>query len=76
MHADKKIRSRDTGKEQRRSNRPRVVLFNLPGAARVEVLELPEDAGPGYRMCHDGRQWLVTGSRTGSRVLIAEPEAN
>lgn len=76
MHADKRIRSQNPGRERSRSKRPRVVLFNLPGAARAEVLELPEDAGPGYRMCHDGRQWLVTGSRTGSRVLIAEPEAN
>ena len=39
------------------------------------VLELPEDARPGHRICHGGRDWLITGSRTGARVLIAEPEA-
>jgi hypothetical protein len=48
----------------------------MTGTAKVEVLDLPEDAGPGYRMCHDGRNWRITGSRPGSRVLIAEPEAN
>jgi len=76
MHAEKRIRSRDADGERHRHRCPRVVLFTITGAARVEVLDLPEDAGPGYRMCHDGRNWLITGSRTGSRVLIAEPEAN
>ncbi|MEE4272074.1 MAG: hypothetical protein V2I67_10385 [Thermoanaerobaculales bacterium] len=52
------------------------MLFAMTGTAKVEVLDLPEDAGPGYRMCHDGRNWRITGSRPGSRVLIAEPEAN
>ena len=76
MHAEKRVRSRGTEGEPRRRRCPRVVLFTVTGTAKVEVLDLPEDAGPGYRMCHDGRQWLVTGSRTGSRVLIAELEAN
>lgn len=76
MHAEKRVRSRDAEGERRHRRCPRVVLFTVTGTAKVEVLDLPEDAGLGYRMCHDGRQWLVTGSRTGSRVLIAEPEAN
>jgi hypothetical protein len=53
-----------------------VVIFNAAGGALVEVLELPESANLGHRICHRGRDWLVTGVRTGERVLIAEPEAN
>jgi hypothetical protein len=55
---------------------PRVVLFELAGRVRVEVVELPADAKVGDRVRHDGRVWLICGTRTGSRVLIAEPEAN
>lgn len=76
MHAEKRVRSRDAEGGRRRRRCPRVVLFTVSGAAKVEVLDLPEDAGPGYRMCHDGRDWRITGSRTGSRVLIAELEVN
>jgi hypothetical protein len=53
-----------------------VVIFDVAGAALVEVLNLPENANLGHRICHRGRDWLVTGIRTGTRVLIAEPEAN
>jgi hypothetical protein len=53
-----------------------VVIFDLAGQARVEVLELPEDANLGHQICHSGRNWRVTGLRTGTRVLIAEPDAN
>jgi hypothetical protein len=75
MHAEK---GRGTGEERRarRKSRPRVVIFACPGDATVEVLNLPESARPGDRICHSGRDWLITGSRTGSRVLIAEPDAN
>jgi hypothetical protein len=66
----------ESGNKHRHRCRPRVVIFNVSGAARVEVLELPDDACPGHRICHAGRNWLITGSRTGTRVLIAEPEAN
>jgi hypothetical protein len=52
------------------------VIFDCSGDATVEVLNLPESARPGDRICHCGRDWLITGSRTGSRVLIAEPVAN
>ena len=75
MHAEK---GPGTSEErgQRRRNRPRVVIFACAGDATVEVLNLPESARPGDRICHCGRDWLITGSRTGSRVLIAEPVAN
>lgn len=76
MHAEDRSRKGGSRRSQRRRNRPRVVLFYISGAARVEVLELPEDACPGDRLCHGGRNWTITGSRTGTRVLIAEPETN
>jgi hypothetical protein len=76
MHARKSTDSSgDTGGRRLRC-RPRVVIFNLSGDAEVEVLELPEETCPGHRICHGGRYWVITGSRTGTRVLIAEPEAN
>jgi hypothetical protein len=53
-----------------------VVIFDLTAEVRVEVMELPGDAKVGHRFCHRGRNWLVSGERTHSRVLIAEPEAN
>jgi len=53
-----------------------VVIFDVAGSALVEVLELPENTNLGHRICHRGRDWLITGVRTGARVLIAEPEAN
>lgn len=75
MHAEDRS-PRDRKRQRHGRNRPRVVLFYLAGAARVEVLDLPEDTSPGDRLCHGGRNWRITGSRTGTRVLIAEPEAN
>ena len=75
MHAE-----RGPGKHEERGrrckNRPRVVIFDVAGDATVEVLELPDNASPGHRICHGGRDWLITASRTGTRVLIAEPDAN
>ena len=53
--------------------RPRVVILDDGRDARVEVLQLPPGAAPGARFCHRGAAWRVTGSRTGDRVLIAEP---
>jgi hypothetical protein len=53
-----------------------VVIFDVAGDATVEILELPESACLGDRICHSGRDWRITGSRTGDRVLIAEPDAN
>jgi hypothetical protein len=53
--------------------RPRVVIFDGEGEPRVEILELPEAAGPGDLFCHCGTQWQVTETRTGDRVLIARP---
>jgi len=74
MHAERRLNSNRA--TSRRRCRPRVVIFHASGNAYVEVLQLPDDACPGHRICHGGREWLITGSRTGSRVLIAEPEAN
>ncbi|MEE4270567.1 MAG: hypothetical protein V2I67_02765 [Thermoanaerobaculales bacterium] len=76
MHAEKSVRSR--GEEECRGRRrgPRVVIFDAPDNVRVAVVDLPEDAAVGDRICHDGRDWCITDSRTGTRVLIAEPEAN
>ena len=76
MHAEDRSRSRDQKRQMHRRSRPRVVLFHIAGTARVEILDLPENTRPGDRLCHAGRDWLITGSRTGTRVLIAEPEAN
>jgi hypothetical protein len=76
MHAERRLDSNGSERQRRRRCRPRVVIFHASGTACVEVLQLPEDACPGHRICHGGRDWLITGSRTGSRVLIAEPEAN
>lgn len=72
MHSEKT--SRLCGSRVR--SRPRVVIFDGSGATHVEVLDLPENADLGHRICHRGRDWRVTGLRTGARVLIAEPEAN
>ena len=76
MHAEKEPGTRDEKSERRHRCRPRVVIFDLAGSTQVEVLDLPENANLGHRICHRGRDWLVTGIRTGARVLIAEPEAN
>jgi len=76
MHAEKSSRRRDPAGSRRQRIRPRVVIFALPGAPSIEVLDLPEGAGLGHRLCHGGRSWVIIGSRTGARVLIAEPEAN
>lgn len=73
MHAERRSESQPKGR-RRHHRRPRVVILATAASARVEVLDLPEDAGPGYRICHSGTSWLITGCRTGSRVLIAEPE--
>jgi len=76
MHAEKTPGSSGTKAESARRRRPRVVIFDLAGQAQVEVLDLPEDANLGHLICHSGRNWRVTSMRTGTRVLIAEPEAN
>ena len=76
MHTEKRAGSRSDGGDRRPRCRPRVVIFDLAEAPQVEVVELPENACPGHTICHGGRNWLITGSRTGSRVLIAEPDAN
>ena len=73
MHAEKQPDSRG-GSRRRLRRRPRVVIFDTAGSAHVEVLDLPEDASPGHLICHGGTDWRITGSRTGARVLIAEPE--
>ena len=76
MHAEKRSGTGGSESEGRLRCRPRVVIFDVAGGALVEVLELPESANLGHRICHRGRDWLVTGVRTGARVLIAEPEVN
>lgn len=76
MHAERRPGQRGSEGGGPHRCRPRVVIFNSAGGASVEVLELPESANLGHRICHGGRNWLVTGIRTGQRVLIAEPEAN
>jgi len=76
MHAVKRSGVRGSERDRRPRCRPRVVIFDVAGSALVEVLELPENANLGHRICHRGRDWLVTGIRTGDRVLIAEPEVN
>jgi len=75
MHAERRL-GKHGDRGRRCKNRPRVVIFAVAGDASVEVLELPANASPGHRICHGGRDWLITGSRTGTRVLIAEPDAN
>jgi len=52
---------------------PRVVIFDCEGEPRVEVLDLPDVAAPGDLFCHSGTRWQVTATRTGDRVLIAQP---
>jgi len=76
MHAGKMVRSRREAERRGRRRGPRVVIFDAPDSVRVAVVDLPEGAAVGDRICHDGRDWCITGSRTGTRVLIAEPEAN
>jgi len=76
MHAERRSDLSGTTSQRPCRCRPRVVIFQASGTAHVEVVQLPEDTCPGHRICHGGRDWLITGSRTGSRVLIAEPEAN
>jgi hypothetical protein len=76
MHAERQAKGSETTGSRGRPTRPRVVVFELAGNVRVAVLELPETAGVGDRVRHDGRTWLIRGTRTGARVLIAEPESN
>ena len=76
MHAEKRSGTRGSKSEGRHRCKPRVVIFDVAGSALVEVLDLPENTDLGHRICHRGRDWLITGVRTGARVLIAEPEAN
>lgn len=52
---------------------PRVVIFDGEGEPRVEILDLPDVAQPGDSFCHSGTMWQVTATRTGDRVLIAQP---
>ncbi len=67
---DRQSRSTTTGGGE---ERPRVVIFDGEGEPRVEILELPEAAGPGDLFCHSGTKWQVMATRTGDRVLIARP---
>lgn len=53
--------------------RPRVVILDADGTARVAVVELPADSGVGDRFLHLGRTWRITGQRESSQVLFAEP---
>jgi hypothetical protein len=76
MHGEQRAQGPGAAKGRRRKCRPRVVIFVLIDRPHVDVLDLPEDATVGERICHSGRTWRVTGVRTGTRVLIAEPEAN
>jgi hypothetical protein len=76
MQAEKRPGVRGSESEGRPRCRPRVVIFDVAGTAVVEVVDLPESANLGHRICHRGRDWLITGVRTGDRVLIAEPAAN
>ncbi|MDX2438833.1 MAG: hypothetical protein QNL88_17500 [Acidobacteriota bacterium] len=52
---------------------PRVVIFDGEGEPRVEIVDLPDVAAPGDFFCHCGTRWQVTATRTGDRVLIAQP---
>ena len=65
--------SRPHGQGNGGGKRPRVVILDVGGSARVAVLELPESLDIGGRFCHSGTWWRVTGQRTGSRVFIAVP---
>jgi len=76
MHAAGRPGTIDAAGGARPPRRPRVVIFDRGGQARVEVIELPEDAGLGTVILHGDRRWRITGVRTGGRVLVAEPEAN
>jgi len=65
-------RSRSTA-GQRGAECPRVVIFDSGDDPRVEILDLPDVAGPGDLFCHSGTRWKVTATRTADRVLIARP---
>jgi len=67
---DRRSRSTTTGAG---GERPRVVIFDGEGEPRVEILDLPEVAGPGDLFCHSGTRWQVTATRTANRVFIARP---
>jgi len=55
------------------ASRPRVVILDVGGDPRVEVLELPVSTTVGSAFRHLGREWRVVGLRPSSRVLIAKP---
>jgi hypothetical protein len=70
MHVQRTSRSHDP--DGGGVHRARVVILDEGTTARVAVLELPEDVGIGASFCHSGTCWRVTGTRTSSRVFIAE----
>jgi hypothetical protein len=72
MHADRSSRRLD--RDGGGMRRPRVVILDEGSSARVAVLELPEELSVGASFCHSGISWRVTGTRTSSRVFIAERE--
>ena len=76
MHAERTTRPHRTNGGGGGVCKPRVVIFVSLESTRVEVLDLAPNTAPGDRIRHDGKSWRITGSRTGSRVLIAEPESN
>ena len=65
----------DHGREGSNGNalQPRVVILDAGERPRVEIMELPKSANLGFRFCHHGTSWRVTGRRTADRVLIATP---
>ena len=50
-----------------------MVILDSGETPRIEVVDLPESATLGTAFCHLGRMWLVTGLRSRSRVLFAQP---
>ena len=74
MHADPRSRKGSSHRDQGVGVRPRVVILDTGGPPQVEILDLPSTMSVGASFKHCGRNWHVTGLRTGQRVLIAEPK--
>jgi hypothetical protein len=76
MHAERRSWPRTSRANEHSCLRPRVVILDEGDETRVEVLELPEATSLGADFSHRGKSWRVTGLRSNSRVLIAEPVEN
>lgn len=53
--------------------RKRVVIVDDGSSVALALLDSAQPAAKGSRFTHRGRTWEISGSRQGSRVLVAEP---